>query len=216
MAPKLPCITCQQRPKQFGKNRCTWCWLKKQPAEVQVREARLRRKDAERRLEYVERQRVPAAQWPEGTRWCSGCQSFIPFDYIRGSQCMGHASESAHRSHVERTYRISSEEWEALLRWQGGRCAICGRRAISRRLATDHDHRTGEVRGLLCADDERGCNHALLGLLESSGVDPLASARRLVAYLEMSPLERMRAGQPGVPRETRQDQLRRAVLGAPQ
>lgn len=53
-------------------------------------------------------------------------------------------------------YGLSVEELAALEERQGGRCAICGRKP-KRRLAIDHDHRTGEVRGLLCRD----CNLAL-------------------------------------------------------
>ena len=46
---------------------------------------------------------------------------------------------------------------------QGGVCAICfGPGVASRRLAVDHDHNTGKVRGLLCAD----CNRALGGFKE--------------------------------------------------
>lgn len=42
-----------------------------------------------------------------------------------------------------------------LSEWQDDRCAICGRRyARWGRLDTDHDHRTGLVRGFLC----RPCN----------------------------------------------------------
>ena len=47
--------------------------------------------------------------------------------------------------------------YEALLEAQGGGCAICGATPKTRRLDTDHDHKTGKVRGLLC----HRCNRAL-------------------------------------------------------
>lgn len=39
---------------------------------------------------------------------------------------------------------------------QNGQCAICGKHSTDckRRLALDHNHKTGELRGLLCS----GCN----------------------------------------------------------
>ncbi len=40
---------------------------------------------------------------------------------------------------------------------QGGVCGICGGRDRDRDLAIDHDHETGEIRGLLCSR----CNTAL-------------------------------------------------------
>lgn len=40
-----------------------------------------------------------------------------------------------------------------MLDWQEDRCAICGGR-YRRGLVTDHDHRSGIIRGRLC----RGCN----------------------------------------------------------
>ena len=42
---------------------------------------------------------------------------------------------------------------------QGGCCDICGKHQsqLSRQLALDHDHITGQFRGLLCG----GCNHRL-------------------------------------------------------
>lgn len=52
---------------------------------------------------------------------------------------------------------LSEEEYQDLLRQQGGLCAICGkaeailtRYGATRRLAVDHDHLTNVVRGLLC------------------------------------------------------------------
>jgi len=44
-------------------------------------------------------------------------------------------------------YGISSDEYEQLLLRQNYKCAICGR---ARRLGIDHNHETGEIRGLLC------------------------------------------------------------------
>jgi hypothetical protein len=44
------------------------------------------------------------------------------------------------------------EEYNELLAQQKGKCAICGSHesVLARRLAVDHSHKTGEVRGLLC------------------------------------------------------------------
>jgi hypothetical protein len=58
-------------------------------------------------------------------------------------------------------YRMSIEEYAALLAEQDGVCAICREACSSgKRLAVDHDHATGECRGLLCMR----CNTAV-GLL---------------------------------------------------
>jgi hypothetical protein len=61
---------------------------------------------------------------------------------------------------IERTYGISMADYNAMFAEQEGRCVICGRHqsAFRRSLCVDHDHVTGEVRGLLCTN----CN-ALLG-----------------------------------------------------
>jgi hypothetical protein len=54
--------------------------------------------------------------------------------------------------HIERTYGLTEVDYRALYRAQGGRCYICRRAAgENRRLAVDHDHLTGEVRGLVCS-----------------------------------------------------------------
>jgi hypothetical protein len=46
------------------------------------------------------------------------------------------------------TYGITCEDYHRLLRRQKGVCAICGRRPGKWRLAVDHDHESGVVRGL--------------------------------------------------------------------
>lgn len=65
-------------------------------------------------------------------------------------------------------YGITAEDYEAMWLYQAGLCAICWLRA---KLVIDHDHRTGEVRGLLC----HRCNLGLGQLRDAP--------ERAVAYL---------------------------------
>jgi Autographiviridae endonuclease VII len=53
-------------------------------------------------------------------------------------------------------YGMTIEDYEVMLKKQGGRCALCRRKAGKRRLAVDHCHRTNRVRGLLCAPCNMG------------------------------------------------------------
>jgi hypothetical protein len=57
---------------------------------------------------------------------------------------------------VERKFGMQDGEYQERLAAQGGVCAIC-KLPCTRELAVDHCHKTGVVRGLLCA----GCNTAL-------------------------------------------------------
>lgn len=66
-------------------------------------------------------------------------------------------------------YGMTDEEFYKLLALQNGVCACCGRPEIARHndklrsLSVDHDHLTGQIRGLLCTK----CNTAL-GLLDEN------------------------------------------------
>lgn len=72
-------------------------------------------------------------------------------------------------------YGLTPEQYWALYEAQGGVCHIC-RRATGkvRRLAVDHDHATGYVRGLLC----KPCNSVLAHFR-----DDTATAWRCYDYL---------------------------------
>lgn len=176
------CGDCGESETAPGRTKWCWeCWLSRQPIEV-------RQQWAEWRLlavpEPLRLARVPKEDWPEGRRWCSGCQTFVRLrDCGRSaSRCKTCTSVRAYAGHVERTYGITAAEYAALFKAQGGRCYICRERPRRRRLAVDHDHATGEVRGLLCADNEWGCNYAILGKIKD-----IAMAERIVTYLKRPP-----------------------------
>src|SRR5579864_1096986 len=97
------------------------------------------------------------------------------------------ANPDPHRwSNIKNRYGLTADEYDELLRQQGGACAICQnqenarRKACGRsyRLAVDHDHASGVIRGLLCAN----CNH-MIGKAKDS-VDVL---NRAIAYLTNPP-----------------------------
>jgi recombination endonuclease VII len=86
---------------------------------------------------------------------------------------------------VSKVYGLDPGEYALLYRFQGGVCAGC-RRATGtgkRKLAVDHNHETGEPRGLLCYT----CNQVVGHFRD----DPEA-LRRLAQYLENPPRRRMR------------------------
>lgn len=66
--------------------------------------------------------------------------------------------ELAHRlkarnARLRRKYGVTLRQYDALLKAQGGRCALCDRRPEQERykvLHVDHCHYTGKIRGLLC------------------------------------------------------------------
>jgi len=76
--------------------------------------------------------------------------------------------ERKRRAALKHKYGITVEQYDSMLESQGGVCASCGLgevRKETENLAVDHDHKTGQVRALLC----QKCNTAL-GLLDD---DPL-------------------------------------------
>ena len=73
--------------------------------------------------------------------------------------------ENNYARYLARKYGIAPEEHALLFAKQEGCCAICGsaRCSSGNRFAVDHDHQTGEVRGLLC----KRCN-MVIGIFEDS------------------------------------------------
>jgi hypothetical protein len=69
-------------------------------------------------------------------------------------------------------YGLTEAEYDRILQSQGGHCAICRKTTD---LVIDHDHATGEVRGVLCR-----FHNVLIGGFQD---DP-RMLRRAIRYLE--------------------------------
>src|SRR5690606_33401686 len=76
-------------------------------------------------------------------------------------------------------FGLSRDDFDRMMDAQYGECCICHRPAeeSSKRLAIDHDHETGRVRGLLC----QKCNCAL-GLFRDDPGIVMAAAVYLMSF----------------------------------
>ncbi len=90
------------------------------------------------------------------TSWCKAC--------LNERRRNHYDTDEAYRMHLQFTYGLSIDQYLSMYYDQGGRCAACKDRLelrVRKRIAVDHDHQTGRIRGLLC----NACNSAL-GMLK--------------------------------------------------
>jgi hypothetical protein len=127
---------------------------------------------------------VPVSVAPE-TKTCPRCEETKPIEEFapRGGSRPAHHRQSFCRScaaargrewekenpertaerqrkyRLRREFGLTPEEYDAMFKAQGGVCAVCEQPQLGdiKNLAVDHNHETGEVRGLLC----NRCNPAL-------------------------------------------------------
>ena len=81
---------------------------------------------------------------------CFGCGAALAGRQRKwcGDDC---AVAEARRARLATNFNITPEEYDAISILQGDACGICGRHPKpGKRLAVDHDHKTGLLRGLLC------------------------------------------------------------------
>jgi len=124
---------------------------------------------------------------------CSSCGEYklwdeyrlVPFTEKRKIRCVScdEYVNSAINSTLKSRYGITYDDYLEMFEVQGGVCAICGEPETAKKkksdeprlLAVDHDHETGEVRGLLCT----GCNQGL-GNFKDSVYNLQAAAKYLL------------------------------------
>lgn len=114
-------------------------------------------------------------------KYCNECHSEFSETYHNELYCASCKKERRHNGNIKK-YGINSKQYKALFLEQGGVCCIC-RSENKKRLAVDHCHKTGVVRGLLCSK----CNTGLgcfeeCRILLSQAVKYLAKADSLSGY----------------------------------
>ena len=85
-----------------------------------------------------------------------------------GPRCATHHRErkkalrkAAHEARVGKVYGLKPGQYDAIYAFQDGKCYICQRATgKGKKLAVDHDHKTGYVRGLLCSTCNNMLGHA--------------------------------------------------------
>jgi len=163
LPPKIrPCKNCSETREIVGKGYCAPCYQ------------RLWKKGT---LEYAPKRY---------RKFCliEGCDKpVVSYGFCGTHRIAKRDKRSQQDYHLKKKFGMGSGEYEKLLESQGGVCAICGNKETRpdhnngkpRRLAVDHNHKTGKVRSLLCSN----CNIAI-GLLGDS-TDTIKSA---MEYLE--------------------------------
>jgi hypothetical protein len=76
---------------------------------------------------------------------CRKCEN------LRASQRPSRVNGARKDQYLQWKYGITLEQYKEMLVAQDNKCAICKQECITgRELAVDHDHKTGEIRALLC------------------------------------------------------------------
>ena len=101
--------------------------------------------------------------------YCVDCKTEMDREYYERTK------DDAKDRFLVRTYGISTRDVERMKVAQDYKCATCGDEESGRGLFVDHDHETGEVRGLLC----HNCNSSL-GLVK----DNIDTLKAMIEYLE--------------------------------
>jgi len=76
-------------------------------------------------------------------------------------------------------YGITLEEYNSMNSLQHGACAICHDRPVIKGLVVDHDHKAGDVRGLLCNSCNRG-----LGYFKDDPIRLIHAAKYILDAIE--------------------------------
>ncbi len=86
---------------------------------------------------------------------CPKCQRILPDSYFAANT--KHCKICRRDYDWQYRYGVSPEQYYEMWKAQGGKCKICGKELPDGEyLQIDHDKQTGEIRGLLCPNCNKG------------------------------------------------------------
>lgn len=79
---------------------------------------------------------------------CKECQSRRDAEhYLKNKE---HICRQTNDRHLFREFGLTRSQYDTMFEARDGLCGICKRSQPEKKLAVDHCHRTGKIRGLLC------------------------------------------------------------------
>ena len=152
-------------------------WYQANKERVRQRQQTKRDADPEAWKAYMDKWRKSNK---DKTKAHAAKQRKLHGDKIRAGQARCYAQKreyylaKEHERKLKKSYGMTPDDYTQMLFFQGGVCAICGK-PDKKKLAVDHCHKTGKIRGLLCS-----CCNTVLGLIKD---DP-GSLKKAIEYLE--------------------------------
>lgn len=124
-------------------------------------------------------QSKPASEFYTGQGRCKPCKKAISAEEYRAGTSSTRSYDGVFAASIKRLYGMTMDDYDAMLRSQAYRCAVCRRPERKKRrngepyrLAVDHDHVTKIPRGLLCDT----CNKIVWALEENHTLLPAINA----------------------------------------
>lgn len=101
------------------------------------------------------------------SKWCKSCDK----------RRVKISNTDVRKNDLKRRYNLTINQYNELFNKQCGYCYICltHQDSLKNKLSVDHNHKTGQIRGLLC----QNCNTALGKMKESSFL-----LERMIDYLK--------------------------------
>lgn len=110
---------------------------------------------------------------------CTQCEINKPIcDFNKTKKGLNSKCKSCMKNnHILRTFGLNDAQYKILIKYQSGLCKICDKHQSKcgpKGLVVDHDHKNGQIRGLLCVN----CNTAI-GLLK----EDIRILKRAIEYI---------------------------------
>jgi hypothetical protein len=102
----------------------------------------------------------PVADFNKDKYTCTGYSRYCKFCNKKKSRATYTNNKRSHKNcQLKIDFGITIDDYEAMCISQNNKCGICNTEIRDKALSVDHDHKTGELRGLLCNSCNLGLGH---------------------------------------------------------